>query len=104
MPVSVELVRREWEEGYRRLLDQTRGTKDPEALFAQVEAVTEELRKRIGETFTLAQLADMYSGAEDWSRDAVAEHAPVPGWPRTASMAADAAFHLYARGAVDYLP
>lgn len=104
MPVSVELVRREWEDGHRRLLDQARGSSNSDALFAQVDAVTEELRKRVGETFTLAQLADTYSEADGWSRDAVANRAPVPGWPRTASLAADAAFHLYARGAVDYLP
>ena len=104
MPVSVELLRSEWEEGHRRLQEQARDARDSEALFAQVDAVTEELRKRVGETFTLAQLADVYTGADGWSRDAVAERAPVPGWPRTASVAADAAFHLYARGAVDYLP
>jgi hypothetical protein len=104
MPVSVELVRSEWEDGHRRLLDEARGVTDSETLFAQVEAVTEELRKRIGETFTLAQLADLYAGADGWSRDAVAERVPVSGWPRTASLAADAAFHLYARNAVDYLP
>ncbi len=104
MPVSVELVRSEWEDGHRRLLDEARGAANSELLFAQVDAVTEELRKRIGETFTLAQLADLYAGADAWSRDAVAERVPVPGWPRTAALAADAAFHLYARNAVDYLP
>lgn len=104
MPVSVDLVRGEWEEGHRRLLAQARNPALSDALFAQVEAVTEELRRRVGDTFTLAELADAYAAADGWSADAVAERAPSPGWPRTAALAADAAFHLYARGAVDYLP
>jgi hypothetical protein len=34
----------------------------------------------------------------------VAERAPTPGWPRTVALAEDAAFHAYARGALDYKP
>lgn len=104
MPVSVELVRREWEEGHRHLLVAAREPPQSEKLFAQVEAVTNELRRRVGDTFTLEQLADVYANADRWSHDAVAERAGVPGWPKTATIATDAAFHLYARGAVDYLP
>ena len=62
-----------------------------------------ELRRRIGETFTLAELRGRVPGAEQLGRDAVAEP-PPPGWPRTLSLVEDAAFHLYARGAVDYAP
>jgi hypothetical protein len=29
---------------------------------------------------------------------------PSEGWARTASLAADAAFHAYSRGALDYDP
>jgi len=100
----IDVVRREWEEGHRRL-EAARG--NPELyrrLLAQVEVITDELRKRVGVTFTLAQLEEAYRGAERWSRDAVAERAPSPGWPRTLSLAEDAAFHLYQRGAVDYRP
>jgi hypothetical protein len=34
----------------------------------------------------------------------VAEQSPAPGWPRTLSLVEAAAFHLYSRGAQDYLP
>ncbi len=103
-PVSIDVVRREWEEGHRRL-EAARANPEPyRRLLAQVEAITEELRKRVGSTFTLAQLAEAYRGAERWSRDVVAENAPAPGWPRTLTVAEDAAFHLYQRGAVDYRP
>jgi hypothetical protein len=34
----------------------------------------------------------------------VGEQAPTRGWARTASLAADAAFYAYSRGAQDYEP
>jgi hypothetical protein len=66
--------------------------------------VTAELRRRIGETFELEELAAVYADAEGWSRVAVAETEPPPGWPRTLALVEGAAFHLYSRGAVDYAP
>jgi hypothetical protein len=105
MAVDVDLdsARRDWASGYRALLgvaDRTQG----DLLHAQVEAVIAELRKRVGSTFTLGELAAAYAGSERWTREAIAEHAASPGWPRTAAVASDAAFHLYARSAQDYGP
>ena len=99
---AVELVRQEWEEAHRRLEQEARSGTDP--LHAQVEAVTEELRKRIGQTFTLAELARAYDDADRWVREAVAERAPSRNWPRNLALVEGAAFHRYARGAVDYKP
>jgi hypothetical protein len=101
---EVESARREWEEGHRRLVEQSRDRATGDRLMAQVEAVADELRRRVGGTFTLAELAHAYAGAESWSRHVVAERAPLPGWPRTLSIVEAAAFHVYARGAVDYEP
>ncbi len=101
---EVESARREWAEGYRRLLEQAGDGRERERLLAQVDAVGAELRRRLGGTFTLRELAETYAGAEEWSRAAVAEEAPAPGWPRTLTLVEAAAFHLYARGAQDYLP
>jgi hypothetical protein len=101
---EVESARREWEEGSRRLAGEARDAAAADRLLAQVEAVTDELRRRVGGTYTLAELARTYAGAESWSRDVVAERAPRPGWPRTLSIVEAAAFHQYARGAVDYEP
>jgi hypothetical protein len=75
-----------------------------ERLNAQLEVVTDELRRRIGQTFTVEQLAIAYDRADAWVRDAVSEHAATPGWPRTLALVEDAAFYLYQRGAVDYAP
>jgi hypothetical protein len=99
--VEVQLARRQWEEGSRRFGEESKF--DPRLLEA-FEVVTDELRKRIGQTFSLDQLARAYATADDWSRTALAEHAPFPGWPRSLTMVQDAAFHAYARGATDYVP
>ena len=57
----------------------------------------------MGGTFTLRELADEYAVADGWAHDVLAEQA-APGWPRTLTLVEGAAFHLYARGAVDYTP
>jgi hypothetical protein len=101
---DVTAARSDWEQGYLRLLDAARDPMLADRLHAQMEAVTAELRKRVGGTYTLRELAQAYAGSESWMREAVAEHAPTPGWPRTLALVGDAAFHLYARGAADYAP
>ena len=104
MPVALEQTRREWELGHRRLQEQAQESARGEAILGELDAVVGELRKRIGGSFTLAELADAYPGAEAWSRAAVEELEPMAGWPRRLSMVTDAAFHVYSRGAVDYEP
>ena len=99
----VDTARHQWAEGNRRL-SASASDPDYETLMAQVEAVTEELRRRIGEHFTLAELADVYGGDDSWVYEAVTERGDRPGWSGKVSIAQDAAFHLYARGATDYEP
>jgi hypothetical protein len=101
---DVAIARSEWKDGYVRLLDEARDPARAEALHAEVDAVTAELRKRVGATFTLRELAAAYPDSERWTREAVSDLASSPGWPRTLSLVGAAAFHLYARGAVDYTP
>jgi hypothetical protein len=102
--VAVEHARQQWEEGHRRLESRARERRVYNRLHAQVGAVTEELRRRVGQTFTIAQLAEVYAGAERWSREAAARGAPETARPEDLAVVEDAAFHLYARGAVDYVP
>ena len=75
-----------------------------ERVREQIEAVTIELRRRIGGAFTLTDLATVYDTSERWTLTAISEQCPRPGWIRSASTATDAAFHLFARGARDYRP
>jgi hypothetical protein len=102
--VAVETARAEWEDAHRRLEGHANEPELYARLLKQVEVVTAELARRIGQTFTLAELAEAYAGAERWTRDAVAERAPAPGWPRTLTVVEGEAFHRYQRGAVDYVP
>ena len=102
--MSVDLVRDEWERAFRDLEAEQPDARRYRNLLAAVEAVTQELRARIGQTFTLDELTDAYAGADRWGRDAVSERAAYDRWPRDLSLAVAAAFHLYARGATDFEP
>ena len=104
MSAVVDHVRQEWEESHRRLEAEARDAVRYELLLEQVDAVSAELRRRVGQTFTLAELARAYDDAHRWARDAVSESEPASWWPRTLALVQGAAFHLYARGAVDYTP
>ena len=104
MAADVESARREWETAYRRMGESAGAPGAPDGLHRQLRVVTEARRKRVGSTFTLRELADEYGRADDWARDAVAERATYPGWLSSFAIVEGAAFHLYARGAVDYEP
>jgi len=103
--VSADLAstRLEWEHAYRDLEEAARDPALADRVRMQLDAILAELRRRVGGTFTLGELADEYAGADGWARDVLAEQG-VPEWPRTQTLVEGAAFHLYARGAVDYLP
>jgi hypothetical protein len=99
---STVSAKQEWEQAYRSFSD----VADPaleERLARQVEAITTELRRRVGGTFTIGELVDEYVRADVWARDVLSEQG-ARDWPRTLTVAEGAAFHLYARGAVDYDP
>ena len=99
-----ELARQEWADGYRRLESEREEPARYRVLLAQVDAIADELRRRVGSVFTLAELADEYSGADRWVAEALAALPVEVRYPAGVSVATDAAFHLYARGAQDYAP
>jgi hypothetical protein len=103
MSADLESTRLEWENAYRDFAEVSRDAALEERVRMQLDAVTTELRRRVGGTFTVRELADEYVRADAWAREALAEQA-TPGWPRTLALVEGAAFHLYARGAVDYAP
>ncbi|HEX5711911.1 MAG TPA: hypothetical protein VFX85_01205 [Solirubrobacterales bacterium] len=88
----------QWEDGHRELQALT----DPrERRLADrvVDAVREELRRRIGPTFSAAELAELYGRGTDWCQQIAIDVAPAVADPQTL---ADAAFWLYLRGATDF--
>ena len=103
---SLAAARHQWDEGRRRLADEGVDTARSRHLGLLVEAVTNELRRRLGRTFTLAELADLYDGAEDWVREVILSSAPPRSRAgiRDTALVQDAAFALYAQGASDYSP
>jgi hypothetical protein len=89
----------QWEEGWREL----QAIADPRSRRMAdrvVEAVRDELRRRIGPTFTAAQLADLYGRGTDWCQQVALDVAPVI--EGDAQTLGDAAFWLYLRGATDF--
>jgi hypothetical protein len=101
---TVSSARHDWEEGQRRFEAEGLDAARAGALHAQRDAVVEELRRRVGSTFTLADLAAAYADSDRWLVEVIAERVPSRGWAQTASIAAAAAFHAYSRQALDYAP
>jgi hypothetical protein len=99
--VAVESARQQWATGHRRLADQAADRNLYLRLLAQVGLVLDELNRRVGQTFTLAELAEAYSDSDRWLLDVLGSR---PGGITQFALVGDAAFHVYARGAVDYSP
>jgi hypothetical protein len=100
---DLDLARHQWEEG-RRIVERSRVDTDAyERLAERIDAVTAELSRRIGQSFTLAELAAVYDGADRWALETIHDSFPDEA-PTQVSPAADAAFDLYSRRASDYAP
>ena len=104
MEGTLESTRGEWAEGYRRLQAAASDRVQYERMLAEVALVLEQLRRRVGQTFTLGELASAYGDADRWVLETLEIAEPPPGWPGRAATVQDAAFHLYSRGALDYKP
>ena len=90
----------QWEAGLRRL---------EEAPFDErpvLELVTrrihDELRRRLGGTFTSDELADLYDDGTGWISDIALSTAPDAPFAWDVRVVGDAAFARYLRNAVDY--
>ena len=101
---TVTTARLEWEEGHRSFESEVRDPGRAAVLYGQRDVVLEELRRRAGSTFTLADLLAVYVESERWLSEVIEERAPSRGWATTASVAGDAAFHVFSRQALDYTP
>jgi hypothetical protein len=103
---SVAHARHQWDEGRRRLGQEGLETARARHLALLVDAVVDEIRRRVGQSFTLAQLAEVYDGADEWVREVVVGATPARGRAgvRDTALVQDAAFARYAQGASDYKP
>jgi hypothetical protein len=89
----------QWEEGLRalRAIEAPRERRLADRVVA---AIQDELRRRIGPTFTAAELADLYGRGADWCLQVASDAAPQLS--SDGQSLADAAFWLYLRGATDF--
>jgi hypothetical protein len=100
----VEVAKQEWEEGSRRLEAAREDGRRYRQLLELLDLVLDELRRRVGQTYTLADLVAAYGESERWAREVLEERATSPGWPRDLTLVLAAAFDAYQRGAINYKP
>jgi hypothetical protein len=96
MAYAIENARYQWDEGERRLRQA-----EPEhaaALDHVLWQIVDELRKRLGSTFTLEELATLYNEGTDWADDIASRR--EAGLDTSAVV--DAAFARYAREAWNF--
>ena len=67
----------QWEEGYRVAAGDRR-SRERRLADRVVDAVRDELRRRIGPTFSAAELADLYGAGTDWCLQVAIDVAPRP--------------------------
>ena len=101
---SVAVARHEWEDGTRRLEAARDDVRRYHELLGLLDLIVDDLRKRVGQTYTLEQLIAAYAQAESWARELLDERSTLPGWPRDLTTVLAAAFDAYQLGAVDYAP
>jgi hypothetical protein len=104
MTPDLELARQQWRDGNRRLEEARSDRRRYRQLVEGTERVVDALRRRLGQSFTLDELAAAYRGADHWVLELLEEADPEGAVPFEPGTVADAAFHAYARGAVDYRP
>jgi hypothetical protein len=99
-PVSFETAVQQWREGERRLANA------PASERAVLERVTSrvvtELRRRLGGSFTTAELAELYDRGTTWVLDVAVAAAPEAPWAWEQRVVGDAAFGRYVREAADF--
>jgi hypothetical protein len=89
----------QWEDGWRayQALEEPRARRLADRM---IEAIRDELRRRIGVSFSAPELADLYGAGTDWCLQVAIDVAPAA--EVDAQSLADAAFWLYLRGASDF--
>jgi hypothetical protein len=102
MPYPLDNALFQWEEGAGRLRDLDADPRAARNSRRAVEAIRDELRRRIGPTFTAQELAELYGRGTDWCLEAARHAAPMAAVDLDPQAIVDGAFYLYLRGASDY--
>ncbi len=90
----------QWQAGLRRLEDAPFDERP--VLELVTRRVQDELRRRLGSTFTTAELADLYDSGTGWVSDVAIATAPEAPFAWDVRVVGDAAFARYVRDAADF--
>jgi hypothetical protein len=96
MSYTLENALYQWRDGERRLADTPEPAKAD--LDAAADAVVDELRRRLGSSFLVDELAGLYGDGADWALEVARRH----GAGTDSASVVDAAFARYVREAKDY--
>jgi hypothetical protein len=102
VPYPLDNALYQWEEGNARLRELSRDPRMAGRVNRAVEAVRDELRRRIGPTFSTSELADLYARGTDWCLEAATQAGAVDTTDLDPQAITDGAFYLHLRGATDY--
>jgi hypothetical protein len=102
MPYPIDNALFQWEEGANRLRELDTDPRTARNARRAVDAIRDELRRRIGPTFSAQELADLYGRGTDWCLEAARSAAPMAAVDLDPQALVDGAFFLYLRGAKDY--
>jgi hypothetical protein len=102
MPYPLDNAIFQWEEGASRLRELSREPRSARTAARAVDAIRDELRRRIGPTFSAQELADLYARGTDWALESARYAAPMDAVDLDPQAIVDGAFHVYLRGAYDY--
>jgi hypothetical protein len=102
MPYPLDNAIFQWEQGASRLRELNREPRSARSASRAVDAIRDELRRRIGPTFTAQELAELYATGTDWALEAARHAAPMEAVDLDTEAIVDGAFFLYLRGAKDY--
>lgn len=101
--LSVRLAREDWRSGERAVERMLADPKLAPVARRVMQELERELRRRLGQTYTLAILVKQYDDADRWARGAAQRVAPGVGWAQDSALA-DAACARAARNARDWKP
>ena len=98
--VPYQTAVQQWREGARRLEDAERD--EQRVLDRVVRRIYEDLRKRLGSSFTTDELVELYESGTSWAQQLAMRTAPEHPFAWDPRTVVDAAFAQYMREASDY--
>lgn len=98
--VSYETAIFQWQDGQRRL--HRLPAADLPFLEPVIGRIVDELRRRLGGSFTAGELAELYHRGTDWCLELALAAAPERPGAWDSQMVTDAAFARYVREASDF--